>query len=203
MNTNDISVGGLIGRSTGEREKYELVTAEDAEGSEWVEGINATTIIGMPHVGRIKKVSEGYWRERGMDTYAIRIKKSKSYVEEFVNFSQFIMLRPINYRSNYTLSMISQSEKVMNFNKIYYEDKEIKLRTPIEIKSKLSNQRYTSHYEPLDIIVSAPTIEECKEDFQEELDVLYEVIAREDDEKLIKSAQIIKRKLLNLIVDET
>lgn len=203
MNTNNNSVGEFIGHSTGEREKYELITAEDTERSEWVEAMNATTIPSMPQVGKIKKASEIYWRERGMDTYAIRMKKNKSYVEEIGNFSQFIMLRPINYRSNYTLSMVSQSEEIMNFNKIYYEDKEIKLRTPIEIKPKLSNQRYTFHYELLDIIVSAPTLEECKEDFQEELDVLYEVIAREDDEKLIKSAQIIKRKLLTLIVDET
>ena len=123
-------------------------------------------------------------------------------MEEIGAFSQFIIPRLINYRSNYTPSMVSQSEEIMNFNKIYY-DKEIKLRTPIEIKPKLSNQRYTFHYESLDIIVSAPTLEECKEDFQEELDVLYEIIAREDDEKLIKSAQIIKRKLLTLIVDET
>jgi hypothetical protein len=203
MNTNNNPVGGFIGRSTGEREKYELVTTEDTGRSEWVEAMNATIIPSMPHAEKIKKVSEIYWRERGMDTYAIRIKKSKSYVEEIGTFSQFIMLRSINYRSNYTLSMVSQSEEIMNFNKIYYEDKEIKLRTPIEIKPKLSNQRYTFHYELLDIIVSAPTLEECKEDFQEELDVLYEVIAREDDEKLTKSAQIIKRKLLNLIVDET
>jgi len=103
----------------------------------------------------------------------------------------------------YTLSMLSQSEEIMNFNKIHYEDKEIKLRTPIEIKLKLSNQRYILHYEPLGIILSAPTVEECKEDFQEELDVLYEVIAREDDENLITSAQILKRKLLNMIADET
>ena len=203
MNTNNNPVGGFIGRSTGEREKYELVTTEDTGRSEWVEAMNATIIPSMPHAEKIKKVSEIYWRERGMDTYAIRIKKSKSYVEEIGTFSQFIMLRSINYRSNYTLSMVSQSEEIMNFNKIYYEDKEIKLRTPIEIKPKLSNQRYTFHYELLDIIVSAPTLEECKEDFQEELDVLYEVIAIEDDEKLTKSAQIIKRKLLNLIVDET
>lgn len=123
--------------------------------------------------------------------------------EEIGTFSQFIIPRSINYRNNYTLSMVSRREEIMNFNKIRYEDKEIKLRTPIEIKPKLSNQRYTLHYEPLDIIVSAPTQEVCKEDFQEELDVLYEVIAREDDENLIKSAQIIKRKLLNLIADET
>lgn len=182
MNTDNNSVGGFTGHSTGEREKYELVTAEDTERSEWVEGMNTTTLMSMFHVERIKKVSEIY----GEDAYAIMIKKSKSY----------------NYRNNYTLSMLSQSEEIMNFNKIHYEDKEIKLRTPIEIKPKLSNQRYILHYEPLGIILSTSTREECKEDFQEELDVLYEVIARENDENLITSAQILKRKLLNMIADE-
>ncbi|NQE54642.1 hypothetical protein C5S29_13720 [ANME-1 cluster archaeon GoMg3.2] len=203
MDTNNNPVGGFTGHSTGEREKYELITAENTERSGWVEAMNATTITSMLHVERIKKVSEIYWKERGMDSYAIRIKRSKSSMEEIGAFSQFIIPGLINYRSNYTPSMVSQSEEIMNFNKIYYEDKEIKLRTPIEIKPKLSNQRYILHYELLDIIVSAPTLEECKEDFQEELDVLYEIIGREDDEKLIKSAQIIKRKLLTLIVDET
>ena len=180
-----------------------MITAENTERSGWVEAMDATTITSMLHVERTKKVSDIYWKERGMDSYAIRIKKSKSSMEVIGAFSQFIIPGLINYRSNYTPSMVSQSEEIMNFNKIYYEDKEIKLRTPIEIKPKLSNQRYIFHYELLDIIVSAPTLEECKEDFQEELDVLYEIIGREDDEKLIKSAQIIKRKLLTLIVDET
>jgi hypothetical protein len=72
MNTNNNSVGGLIGRSTGEREKYELITAEDAERSEWVEAMNATTILSMPHVGKIKKISEICWRERKKSTLSMK-----------------------------------------------------------------------------------------------------------------------------------
>ena len=77
MNTNNNPVGGFIGHSTGEREKYELVTAADTERSEWVEGMNATAIQNMSRVGKIKKNSEICWRERKMSTlFAKEIKKT-------------------------------------------------------------------------------------------------------------------------------
>ena len=57
MNTNNNPVGGFTGHSTGEREKYELITAENTERSGWAEAMNATTITSMLHVERIKKLA--------------------------------------------------------------------------------------------------------------------------------------------------
>ena len=72
MNTNNNPVGGFIGPSTRERGKCELITAEDTGRSEWIEPMNATTILSMPHVGKTKEISEIYWRERKRSTQSMK-----------------------------------------------------------------------------------------------------------------------------------
>ena len=73
MNTHYNPVGRFIGHSTMERERSELVTAEDTERSEWIGAMNATTIAGTPHVEKRKKIRKVSWKGGEMGTYAIRI----------------------------------------------------------------------------------------------------------------------------------
>jgi len=56
-------------------------------------------------------------------------------------------------------------------------------------------EKWSLYYEPLDIFVSAPTLDECKEYFQEEFFVLCEEYVEEADEKLTESARELKRRL--------
>ena len=72
MNTNNIPVGGFLTSSIREREKYELIAAENTGRSMSIEAMNATTTLNMPRVGRIKKNSEIYWRERKMSTLSMK-----------------------------------------------------------------------------------------------------------------------------------
>jgi hypothetical protein len=77
MNVNNSPVGGFIGPSTEERGKYELITAEDTGRSMRVEAMNATTILSMLPIGKIKKNNEINWRERRMKILSLKeIKKS-------------------------------------------------------------------------------------------------------------------------------
>ena len=72
MNTNNIHVGGFLTSSIREREKYELIAAENTGRSMSIEAMNATTILNLPRVGKIKKNSEIYWRERKMSTLSMK-----------------------------------------------------------------------------------------------------------------------------------
>ena len=92
-----------------------------------------------------------------------------------------------------------EREKIIMFKEICYGEQIIKLKSPIKIEAVSSDEEFSLHYEPLDILVSAPTLDECEEDFQEELNVLYEEYAEEADEKLTESARELKSKLLNLV----
>jgi hypothetical protein len=94
---------------------------------------------------------------------------------------------------------LKREERTFNFKEIYYGEQIIKLKSPIKVEGVLSGEGWSLYYEPLDIIVSAPTLAECKEDFQEELYVLYEEYVEEEDEKLTESARELKRKLLNMV----
>jgi hypothetical protein len=88
------------------------------------------------------------------------------------------------------------------FNEIRYGEQIIKLKSPINVEWMLSEEGYSFYYEPLDISVSAPTLDECEEDFQEEFYVLYKVYAKEVDEKLTEGARELKRRILNLVLVE-
>jgi hypothetical protein len=92
-----------------------------------------------------------------------------------------------------------EREEGIPFKEIRYGEQTIKLKSPIKVEVVLSDERCSLYYEPLDILVSAPTLSECEEDFQEEFNVLYEEYAEETDEKLTESAQELKRTLLNLV----
>lgn len=89
-----------------------------------------------------------------------------------------------------------------SFNEIRYGEQIIKLKSPINVEWMLAEEGYSLYYEPLDISVSAPTLDECEEDFQEEFNVLYEVYAKEVDERLTEGARELKRKILNLVLVE-
>jgi len=90
MNTNNSPVGGFIGPSTRERGKYELITAENTGRSMWIEAMNATTVLSMPRVGKIKKNSEIYWRERKMSTLSMKeLEKGTKGISAEVRFYAF------------------------------------------------------------------------------------------------------------------
>ena len=72
MNTNNSPIGGFISPSTRERGEYELITTENTGRSMWKEAMNATTILSMLRVGKIKKNSEIYWRERKRSTLSMK-----------------------------------------------------------------------------------------------------------------------------------
>ncbi|MCW7072113.1 MAG: hypothetical protein OCU12_07305 [Methanophagales archaeon] len=100
-----------------------------------------------------------------------------------------------------------QREESVIFGEICYAGEIIKLKSQIKMRAEeeLSDSGLglgagcSLYYEPLDIFVSAPTLDECKEDFQEEFFVLCEEYAKEGDENLTESARELKRKLLNLV----
>jgi hypothetical protein len=95
-----------------------------------------------------------------------------------------------------------KKEEILTFKEFCYGEKILKLKSPIKVEGVLSKERWTIYYEPLDILVSAPTLDECKEDFQEEFYVLYEEYAEEVDEKLTESARELKRELSSLVMAE-
>lgn len=90
-------------------------------------------------------------------------------------------------------------EKIITFDTICHGDQIIKLKSPIKVEGVLSDEGCSLYYEPLDIFVSASTWDECEEDFQEVLDVLFEQYAMDKDENLTEGAQELKRKLLELV----
>jgi hypothetical protein len=91
-----------------------------------------------------------------------------------------------------------EREERITFKEITCGDQTIKLKTPIMAEAILSEKRCSLYYEPLDILVSAPTLDECKKDFHEEFSVLYQVYAKEVDEKLTEGAKQLKRNILSL-----
>ena len=80
-------------------------------------------------------------------------------------------------------------KEIQIFNEICYGKQTLTLKSPINAEWMLSEDEYSLYYEPLDISVFAPTMDECVEDFQEELDILYKVYAKEIAEKLSEGAQ--------------
>jgi len=90
------------------------------------------------------------------------------------------------------------SERIVTFREITYRDQILKLKSPINVEGVLSDDGCSLYYEPLDIFISAFTLDECEEDFQEVLDFLFEQYAMEADENLTEGAQELKRKLLEL-----
>jgi hypothetical protein len=73
------------------------------------------------------------------------------------------------------------------------------MKSPIQVEGELSSEGWIFYYKPLDILVNAPTLDECIDDFQEEFFVLYEAYAEERDENLTEGARQLKRKLLEMI----
>ncbi|MGB2842590.1 MAG: hypothetical protein WBC40_08985 [Halobacteriota archaeon] len=195
---------GLIGHSTMGRGRIELVTAEDIEGSEGIGAMNAATIADALYRGKRKEGRKIIWKVGEMGTHTIRIgelsrkeierdtKKISTEAGVYVN---------ANLRIDFPTNAEPYNERV-TFKEICYGEKILKLKFPIEAEGMLSGEGHSLYYEPLNISVSAPTLDECEEDFQEEFNVLYEVYAKEVNEKLTKGAQELKRKILNLVMVE-
>ncbi len=55
------------------------------------------------------------------------------------------------------------------------------------------------YYEDLDILIVAPDAEQFIKDFQEEIFVMWQVYAKEPDEKLTRKARDIKYRILDYI----
>lgn len=83
----------------------------------------------------------------------------------------------------------------MIFDTIYYEWDEIKLKHPITANVRIVDQHYEIENKTLNIKLNTSTYDNCEIIFQDELDLMYETIAVEDD-YLIKSLHGLKRKLL-------
>jgi len=97
------------------------------------------------------------------------------------------------------ISITEEREKIITFGEIFYDKQRIKLKSPITVRGVVADKVCSIYFEPLDIFVSSPTLDDCVEDFQEALYVLYEEYAREVDEKLTNGARELKRKLLELV----
>lgn len=85
------------------------------------------------------------------------------------------------------------------FNEIQYNNHTLKLRRPLSIDWILSESVYSMHYAPLGMFIYAPTMSECKEEFQEEFTSWYLVYAKEKDVNLTTGAKKLKDMLLNLV----
>lgn len=161
--------------------RYEkLVIVGDMGKCIWSGTMNT---IRYPAEGK-RKIGAVTWSGKGISTHALY---------SGFNLSTFI-------KSLFeTQDLEHEREERITFKEICYGEQALKLKSTVKVEGELSNKGWSFYYEPLDLLVSAPTIDECKEDFQEEFYVLYEEYAEEADEKLTKSAQELKRKLLNLV----
>lgn len=201
-NINNNRTFEFIGHSTMGRERSGLVIAEDMERSAWRGARDAATIEGALHRGKRKEERKIIWKGGEMGTYVISIcelsgkgigRDTKGLSTEagaYVNTNQLIDL-PTNVK-------LYKWERV-TFKEISFGEQIIKLKSPIKIEAVPSDEGFSLYYKPLDILVSAPTLDECEEDFQEEFNVLYKAYAEEADEKLTEGARELKSKLLSLV----
>ena len=107
--------------------------------------------------------------------------------------------RAESYSRNKTPLLETPIKERITFKEICCEENILKLKSPIQIEGELSSEGRIFYYKPLDILVNAPTLDECMEDFQEEFYLLYETYAKERDEKLTEVARQLKRKLTDMI----
>lgn len=175
-NINNEPIFGFIGHSTMGR-SIGLITAEDIKGSEinWKGSEMRDYPIRMGELStkEIERATKGISTEAG--AYA----NANSVIDIPNNVEPYKRVR-------------------VSFKEICYGDQIIKLKSPIKIEAMSSDAGFSLYYKPLDILVSAPTLDECEEDLQEELDVLYEEYAKEADENLTESARKLKSELLSL-----
>jgi len=187
-NINNDPTFGLTGHSTMGK-SIGLITAEDIKGSEWRRVIHASTILGTLNKGKRKKERIINWKGSEMRDYPIRMGELSTEAGAYANANSVIDI----------LNNVEPYKRVrVSFKEICYGDQIIKLKSPIKIEAMSSDAGFSLYYKPLDILVSAPTLDECEEDLQEELDVLYEEYAKEADENLTESARKLKSELLSL-----
>jgi len=109
--------------------------------------------------------------------------------------------RAESYRRNKPPLLEIPVKERITFKEICCEKNILKLKSPIQIEGELSSEGWIFYYKPLDILVCAPTLEDCMEDFQEEFYLLYEAYAKETDEKLTEVARQLKRELLDMSLE--
>ncbi len=145
---------------------------------------------GLAHFAFAAEQTEGRWRKLLFETLSVTEKQTKKFFPS--------VALPKKFRE--------RGLERVTFKEICYAENAIKLKVPIKtnVEKELLNtgEKWSLYYEPLDIFVSAPTLDECKEDFQEEFFVLCEEYAEEGDENLTESARELKRRLLNLVAVE-
>lgn len=77
--------------------------------------------------------------------------------------------------------------------------KRLLLRKPIEVTPDFRDGIWTMENKDFDIISMSPDYTECLRDFNEEVFFVWEAYGQEDDDKLTKGAQELKRKILRYI----
>jgi hypothetical protein len=136
-----------------------------------------------------RKIGTITWRTREICTHALFQKNILGTYD-----IRFIKASDKNEISDLGLETVER----ITFKEIICGEQIIKLKNPIMVEAIFSEERYSLYYEPLDILISAPTLDECKKDFHEEFSILYQVYAKEVDEKLTEAAKELKRNLLSL-----
>jgi hypothetical protein len=119
-------------------------------------------------------------------------------INEFYETLKDILKKVKGEKEEFKVKSEELREEII-FEKIRYEDKELKLKSPIRVGKRLSAEGWVLCYDDLDIFAIAPALAKCKEDFQEEFYALYEIYAREKDENLTEGARLLKRRILDMI----
>ena len=85
-------------------------------------------------------------------------------------------------------------------NKIAFHNKELALIRPIAATIIANEQGCTMRNEELDIITSSSTIENCINEFNDEVLFVWEEYGKEDDDKLTDGAKRLKKEILRYII---
>lgn len=92
-----------------------------------------------------------------------------------------------------------QAQKMIMLSNLHFKENNITLSKPISASITQQNNLLFCKNDELGIIVSSNTIDECLEEFQEELLFIYNEYGKEKDEKLTADAKELKRKILQYI----
>ena len=93
----------------------------------------------------------------------------------------------------------AKSDKKFTIDHIDVDHKTLAFAKPIVGNISLDNGIYICKSEELDIISASPDVNDCTNDFKEEVLFIYNEYGKEDDSKLTEGAKELKRKILEYV----
>jgi len=91
---------------------------------------------------------------------------------------------------------VAKADKKLIVDHLDYDNRTIAFVKPVTANILFDNNIYTCQNEELGIISVSPNLDDCTEDFKDELLFVYNEYGKEEDSKLTEGAKELKRKVL-------